>query len=65
MFKIENIRCFLLVKKKNFLCLLIILIEFNYGFLYFVFRKFFIIFLLNMINKIKRFIIIIDINIVI
>lgn len=53
------------IGKKNFLCLLIYIIEFNYGFLYFVFRKFFIIFLLNMINKIKRFIIIININIVI
>lgn len=55
---------FFIGKKKNPPCLLIHIIEFNHGPLYFVLRKSFTTFLLNMINKTKRFIIIININIV-
>lgn len=52
------------IGKKNPSCLLIHIIEFNHGPLYFALRKSFTTFLLNMINKTKRFIIIININIV-
>lgn len=62
--KTKNTRCFLLVKKKNPPCLLIHIIEFNHGPLYFALRKSFTTSLLNMVNKTKRFIIIININIV-
>lgn len=52
------------IGKKNPPCLFIHIIEFNHGPLNFALRKSFTTFLLNMINKTKRFIIIININIV-